>query len=274
MLRVIFFVLLLLGCRCGQGYGEEDKWRGHSRGYHSHARHFANHFNPSDSVDMANQLMAMKTVYDGIDRSNRTNRLAVMILFAYGAELVKKIIFLKCALKTLQQHMDQTPMDIFIWMQYDDDAAVNDDISFNLVEHLDKNNMKMVVVGTDGGHDHTEVLDGLAELTKFWLEISKYKPPEDFYSRFSNYNENHQLETENWNRDIYCGYFYLLSVELWFEDLPQDFLTTVLRSGRDIEGRWQEQAVMNMFAQLFIPKSQVYHLAREMISHKNQTACS
>ncbi len=115
MLRVIFFVLLLLGCRCGQGYGEEDKWRGHSRGYHSHARHFANHFNPSDSVDMANQLMAMKTVYDGIDRSNRTNRLAVMILFAYGAELVKKIIFLKCALKTLQQHMDQTPMDIFIW---------------------------------------------------------------------------------------------------------------------------------------------------------------
>jgi hypothetical protein len=59
----------------------------------------------------------------------------------------------------------------------------------------------------------------------------------------------------------------IISVDWWFSERQQNYLTTVLRSGRDVEGRWQEQAVQNMMRLLFIPKERLWIAYEVDIGH-------
>jgi hypothetical protein len=86
---------------------------------------------------------------------------------------------------------------------------------------------------------------GLPELTRYWLTITQFKPKGPLLKNLRPPSLD-GLTSEGWNRLYHPGYFILFKVDLWFQSDVQDYLTTVFRSGRDIEGRWQEQAVMNM----------------------------
>jgi hypothetical protein len=65
------------------------------------------------------------------------------------------------------------------------------------------------------------------------------------------------LTSDGWDRLYHPGYFVIISVDFWFHPDVQDYLLTILRSGKDIEGRWQEQAVQNMMRLVFIPENQL-----------------
>jgi hypothetical protein len=56
-------------------------------------------------------------------------------------------------------------------------------------------------------------------------------------------------------------------VDFWFQNEVQDYLTTVFRSGRDVEGRWQEQAVINMMRLVFIPEDNLWVMNDVDIGH-------
>lgn len=86
---------------------------------------------------------------------------------------------------------------------------------------------------------------GLPELTRYWLTITQFKLKGPLLKNLRPPSLD-GLTSEGWNRLYHPGYFILFKVDLWFQSDVQDYLTTVFRSGRDIEGRWQEQAVMNM----------------------------
>jgi hypothetical protein len=46
------------------------------------------------------------------------------------------------------------------------------------------------------------------------------------------------LSSDGWDRLYHPGYFVIINLDFWFQLEVQDFLTTVMRSGRDIEGRY------------------------------------
>lgn len=141
------------------------------------------------------------------------------------------------------------------YLQADHDVQLSQHLPYNLLELMATNGHQMAG-SSELVHDYQEVLDGLAELTRFWLQISKFTPVSSFYRHFnSNENSFRNLDSENWDREISPGYFQVVDLRLWFSESVQDFLRTVLRSGRDIEGRWSEQGVFNMVRQLFVEDS-------------------
>jgi hypothetical protein len=75
------------------------------------------------------------------------------------------------------------------------------------------------------------------------------------------------VTSAGWNRMYYPGYFIIINTDFWFQSEIQDYLTTVFRSGRDIEGRWQEQAVINMMRLVFVPEPQLYLMHEVDIGH-------
>ena len=104
--------------------------------------------------------------------------------------------------------------------------------------------------------DSPEMLSGLAELTRYWIVINKFTPKGPLYEHLTPKNIE-GLATDHWDRKYHPGYFTILDLDFWFSSNVQDFVATILRTGRDIEGRWQEQGVINMVRLLFLPDSAV-----------------
>ena len=100
------------------------------------------------------------------------------------------------------------------------------------------------------------MLSGLAELTRYWIVVNKFTPTGPLYEHLTPKNID-GLTTDHWDRKYHPGYFTILNLDFWFSASVQDFLVTVLRTGKDVEGRWQEQGVINMVRLLFLPDSSV-----------------
>ena len=106
-------------------------------------------------------------------------------------------------------------------------------------------------------YDRLEVLNGLAEFTRFWIVTRHYDIKGDLYQA-TNPSSIHGLYTDHddqygWNRYVHGGYFMLFDLQhFWLHPDAQDYLYTILRSGYDVEQRWQEQGVVNMMMLLFI----------------------
>jgi hypothetical protein len=49
------------------------------------------------------------------------------------------------------------------------------------------------------------------------------------------------LSTEGWDRVQYSGSFQLIDVRFWYDEVVQNFVQLVLKTGSDMEQRWQEQ---------------------------------
>lgn len=157
-------------------------------------------------------------------------------------------------------------------LQFDDDAMLNSPLNFNLVDRMRSSKYDMAVFSDILG-DNPSVLSGLPELTKYWLYISKYTPAGTLLTHLRPKDMN-GLTTDGWDRLYHPGYFLIINVDWWFQDLVQDYLTTVLRSGRDVEGRWQEQGVMNMMRLIFIPPEKLWVANEVDIGHDRHKASS
>lgn len=79
------------------------------------------------------------------------------------------------------------------------------------------------------------------------------------------------LSSDGWDRMYHPGYFIIFHIDFWYQNEVQDYLLTIFKSGRDIEGRWQEQAVMNMIRLVFIPYKQLWVMNDIDIGHDRHT---
>jgi hypothetical protein len=140
-------------------------------------------------------------------------------------------------------------------MQLDDDAVLLSDITYNMVEKLRSSDINMAVNG-DFIYENVPVILGLPELTQFWLKMNKFQPIGNILEHCKQKHVT-GITSEGWDKGYHPGFWMITRISWWFSENPQSFLETVLRSGKDVEGRWQEQAVMNIMRQIFIPDSRV-----------------
>lgn len=150
-------------------------------------------------------------------------------------------------------------------LQFDDDAMLNQPVPYNIVQKFNENGYSMGVFSDHIG-EVAHVTLGLPELTYYWLKVAHYTPRGAIVQHLRSKDIN-SLNSENWDRMYHPGYFLLVRVSFWFKDEVQDYLTTVLRSGKDIEGRWQEQAVMNMMRLIFVSEKELWVMNEVDIGH-------
>jgi hypothetical protein len=150
-------------------------------------------------------------------------------------------------------------------MQFDEDAVLNTKVPHNIVQAMGRSRALMAVTAPPID-EIPDVLTGLLELTKYWLVVNDFTPQGGLYKHVVPHNIS-GLASDSWDKMYYRGFAIITNVDYWFENNPQSFLNTVLRLGRDIEGRWQEQAVMNMMRLLFIPEGRLMLLRGVDIGH-------
>lgn len=151
------------------------------------------------------------------------------------------------------------------YMQLDDDAMLNNKIEFNLVQKFREKQYQMGVFSDYIG-EVPQVTNGLAELTRYWLTITNYNPTGPLFDHVSPKSLD-GVTSKGWDRYYHPTYFLITSIDFWFSDIVQDFLTTVLQSGRDVEGRWGDQVTQNMMRIVFIPKEKVWVMDEMDIGH-------
>jgi hypothetical protein len=139
-------------------------------------------------------------------------------------------------------------------LQFDDDAILNSPITYDIVSKL-KTTQTYMGVFSDNIGEPIHVVNGLAELTRYWLQINNFDPIGTIYKHVSPGDMN-GLTTKTWDRMYHPGYFQIMSIDFYFQGHIQNYLTTILKSGSDVERRWQEQAVFNMMRLIFIPEPQ------------------
>jgi hypothetical protein len=103
------------------------------------------------------------------------------------------------------------------------------------LRRLEKLNAKMAVHAAES-QEATEMVRGLPELTKYWLEIRNYAPIGPIFDHVYPHNIT-GLSTSSWDKSYHQAYFLIISLDLWFKVPVQDFLNCIFKSGRDIEGR-------------------------------------
>jgi hypothetical protein len=154
-------------------------------------------------------------------------------------------------------------------LQFDDDAMINNKINYDIVQKLKKRKIQMAV-SSKTADDLPSVLLGLPELTTFWLTTNSFRPIgtlNKHLKRQSLFRSPTELSSKTWDRMYHPGYFMIINVDFWFDKNVQSYLTTVLRSGKDIEGRWQEQGVMNMIRLVFIVENKLLVMNDVDIGH-------
>lgn len=98
------------------------------------------------------------------------------------------------------------------------------------------------------------------------------------------------LSSEGWDRVHYQGCFQLIDLEFWHDEVVQNFLQLILKTGSDMEQRWQEQvryrnlqiggkyewflfmqAIQNMIRLLFVPTKNLMIFTNNTIYHGKPT---
>lgn len=156
------------------------------------------------------------------------------------------------------------------YLQYDDDAMLNNPLDFNIVSKFRNASYKMGVFSDSIG-EVAHVAIGLAELTRYWLTINHYVPPGTLFNHLTPKSMEGLYSNPGsrggWDRNYHPGYFVITSIDFWYEDLVQDYLTMIMKLGRDVEGRWQEQLVQNMIRLVFVPPERLWVMNEVDIGH-------
>ncbi len=147
-------------------------------------------------------------------------------------------------------------------LQFDDDSYILSPISFVMVKTM-RGSYDMATIHYTM-HEGPELLLGLAEMAKEWIVRTNFTVVGPLFENFDGSSLD-QLTTYSWNRIYYRGFFVITSVDYYFSEPVQDFLSVVVKSGKDVEGRWQEQGVMNMMRLLFVPKSRHFKFPEELV---------
>jgi len=156
------------------------------------------------------------------------------------------------------------------YLQFDDDAMLNNYLDFNIVERF-TNSSLMMGVFSDSIGEVAHVASGIAELTRYWLTISKYVPEGLIFEHVTPKSiEGLHSQTgsqRGWDRYYHPAYFFVVSIDFWYSSLVQDYLATILKTGRDVEGRWLEQLVQNMIRLIFVPAHKLWVMNEVDIGH-------
>ena len=120
------------------------------------------------------------------------------------------------------------------YVQLDDDAMINNKIEFNIVQRFREKGYQMGVFSDYIG-EVPHVTQGLAELTRYWFSITNFSPTGPLFEHM-NPKSIDGLTSKGWDRYYHPTYFLITSLDFWFSEIVQDFLTTVLQSGRDVKG--------------------------------------
>jgi hypothetical protein len=150
-------------------------------------------------------------------------------------------------------------------VQFDDDAMINEALPFDITAKLEEKKFN-VALFSDVIYEIPAATLGLSELTAYWLKINHYTPRGPIF-RHTNPHDIHGLTSDGYDRAYSPGYFMLFRVSWWFSPHVQDYLNMILRSGRDVEGRWQEQAVINMMIYIFVTEEERWVIKELDIGH-------
>lgn len=150
-------------------------------------------------------------------------------------------------------------------LQFDDDAMLNSPVPYNIISEFQTKQYSMGVFSDLIG-EVPHVTLGLPELTNYWLKIHKFTP-RGLIQRHLKGQTLQAFNSDTWDRMYHPGYFLIVKISFWFSKEVQDYLMTILRSGRDIEGRWQEQAVINMIRLIFVPEKELWIMNEVDIGH-------
>lgn len=160
----------------------------------------------------------------------------------------------------------------------DHDAHPHSMISTNIIELMKRDDF--VMAGPDlVVIDRSGALEGLAELTQFWLQTRKFQANPDFYHNHIQLTTEEKnaglvyLDSDNWDHAVIPAFFNFISIPFWFREDVQDYLTAVLRSGADLTQRWLEQGPQNMIRQLFSNSSQFLFLGDIKHGVKDESFC-
>jgi hypothetical protein len=148
-------------------------------------------------------------------------------------------------------------MNYNYFLQLDMDTFLTNKIEFNILDIMISKSIYFSTTNKIYKMDPLEVLNGLAEFTRFWIVTKQYNVkgglyettnPSSIQGLYTNIDNNY-----GWNRYIYGAYFMLFDInQFWFDSDAQDYLFSILRAGYDVEQRWLEQGVENMMMLLFI----------------------
>lgn len=156
-------------------------------------------------------------------------------------------------------------------LQIDSDTNIQETLEHNLVEVMA--NGKFDIGCRRTGIDAPTW--GLPELTRFFLIAEQLQPATLFqhcipsnidglytissqsFPRLGASNDPwRRFYAENgggWDRDTISGNFVLYDLDFWFREDVQKYLKLVLSTGGHFKFRWNEQAVVSMIWQIFVP---------------------
>lgn len=157
-------------------------------------------------------------------------------------------------------------------LQLDDDAFILDPIDLDIVSHFRKYEHRLGTRNTRL-REVPSAVQGLAEFVRYWMVTRNMTTPAgELYKTLSPAGID-GLNGVGWNKLIYCSCFMIFDINFWMQDIILDFMNLVLKTGSDIEQRWNDQGVQNMVKLLFIPNYNI-SLFSHLVAHgKPELGC-
>jgi hypothetical protein len=84
-------------------------------------------------------------------------------------------------------------------------------------------------------------------LDSFWMKTRGMSVPR---GNLSAHLAGGQFTSQSWDREYFQGCFLITNLAFWFDPAVQDYIQMVLKTGCDIEQRWQEQVMRTACAQI------------------------
>ncbi|KAG1661350.1 hypothetical protein FOA52_002464 [Chlamydomonas sp. UWO 241] len=179
-------------------------------------------------------------------------------------------------------------------LQSDSDTFITTPIKFNMVQHMQDNNLWMTNRPATVLEQY-QYYQGLPELASFWLVTRKptngqiinkdnaegYGISPDLFDtiyphditglRFREGDPGRNPATDptgrkGWLAKLVAGNFNAFSIDWWFSQDVQDFVQLVLRTGAHIEHRWVDIATETMVRDLFCPLSHFHTYDPALVS--------
>jgi hypothetical protein len=171
----------------------------------------------------------------------------------------------------------------YVW-QVDDDTEFKARETLNVTDYM----QGKLVAGYYMVNDISDVTWGLPEFTRAFLVAERLVPRGALYTKHTNPPGLEGLytvkpETANtgrfsgfnadpggWDRFIIAGNCLVVDVSFMMDPLVQRFLEVVVSSQYHYRFRWNEQSVLGMLWQVFVPEEQIGKIPLNSWSHGNK----
>lgn len=142
-------------------------------------------------------------------------------------------------------------------LQVDTDSDVMEELTFNILDVMEDGNLDIAARAIT----QDVATWGLSELTRYFI-ISEQISPTTLYDHCNPpnidglYTANSEQASQGlgWDRMVLHGNFVVYNLEFWFREDVQEYVRLILSTGGHFRFRWNEQAVVAMVWQIFVPK--------------------